>query len=51
MHPILQLSVADWILGVLWVVGACLWFRGASNRTWCFPVSLLTVVSSSPLFR
>lgn len=47
MHPIFQLSIADWILGVLWVVGACIWFRGASDRVWCFAVSFLTVVSST----
>lgn len=45
IHPILQLSIADWVLGVLWVVGACIWFRGISNMLWCFVVSFITVVS------
>lgn len=44
IHPILQLSIADWVLGVLWVVGAYIWFRGVSNMLWCFAVSFTTVV-------
>ena len=45
VHPIFQLSVADFLLGVLWIVGGVLWFRGVPNKVWCFAVSLPTVVS------
>lgn len=45
VHPIFALSVADLILALLWMVGGTLWLRHAPSRSWCFAVSLPTVVS------
>lgn len=45
VHPIFLLSVADFLLALLWVIGATLWLRRAPSRVWCFAASLPTVVS------
>ena len=44
IHPIFQLSVADWLQGLFWIIGACLWFRGTSDLRGCYIVSVCTVV-------
>ena len=46
MHPIFILSIADFMLGMLWVLGGGLWLRRSHNmdRVWCFSASLMTVV-------
>ena len=56
IHPIFMLSIADFILAVLWAVGGGIWFGGGSGgralynkkRDTCFVVLLATVVSLSP---
>ena len=49
IQPIFQLSVVDWLLGILWVIGACIWFRGTSNKVGCYILSLFTVVRAVTL--
>ena len=48
VHPIFMISLADCMLGVLWIVGAVLWFipHGTFNHVWCYALTLLTAVSS-----
>ena len=51
IHPIFILSLADLLLAMLWIVGGALWFRSAPDRSWCFAVSLLTVVCGPASLR
>lgn len=51
IHPIFVLSLADLLLAVLWIIGGALWFRSISDRSWCFAVSLLTVVCGPASLR
>ncbi|XP_064392957.1 transmembrane protein 116-like [Halichondria panicea] len=44
VHPIFVLSLADSILGVLFILGGNLWLRRAPSRVGCFAVSLPTVI-------
>jgi len=44
VHPIFAISVADLMLALLWMVGGTVWLRQAPSRSWCFAVSLPTVV-------
>ena len=48
VHPIFMISLADCMLGVLWIVGAVLWFipHETFNLVWCYALTLLTAVSS-----
>ena len=48
VHPIFVLSIADFMLAMLWVFGGGLWLRRDVNmsRVWCFSASLMTVVST-----
>lgn len=46
-----MLSIADFFLAVMWVVGSILWMSGGiygndRNRVGCFTVNLITVVSN-----
>lgn len=46
-----MLSIADFFLGAMWVVGGMLWMAGGIGHTdhgreGCFTVNLITVVSS-----
>lgn len=45
VHPIFAISVADLMLALLWMVGGTVWLRRAPSRSWCFAISLPTVVS------
>ena len=47
VHPIFMLSLADCMLGLLWIVGAILWFLpyDAYNHIWCYALTLGTAVS------
>lgn len=45
VQPILVLSIADFLLSVLWVVGGSVWLRDVGPaRVGCFTVQLLTVI-------
>lgn len=46
VHPIFMLSLADCMLGLLWIVGAILWFLpyDAYNHVWCYALTLGTAV-------
>ena len=47
VHPIFMISVADCMLGLLWIVGAVIWFlpRDLYKHVWCYALALLTAVS------
>lgn len=46
IHPIFVLSVADFILACLWIIGGSFWLRRPiEHNIGCLVVSLLTVVS------
>ncbi len=47
VHPIFMLSIADFILGILWTVGGGLWLSEGYHRyrNGCFAILLTTVVS------
>lgn len=39
------LSLADFMLACLWIVGGYFWLRRVDNKAWCLVVSLMTIVS------
>lgn len=48
-----MLSIADFLLAVMWVVGGGLWINGGNrhknhSRVRCFVILLVTVVSKLP---
>ena len=56
VHPIFMLSLADCMLGLLWIVGAILWFLpyDAYNHIWCYAnltlcISLVTLTRGTQI--
>ena len=46
-----MISIADFLLAVLWVGGSLVWLRGTfAHRGWCFAASLPTVVGYKGMY-